>query len=154
MAAPSLGHVPRVTPAVSVGGALPLGLILSGAIMIAGSFGAWFTFSGVIIAGRHLGGGGSVSGTSHGGSGWISFVAGVVLIVAGLAVLGSRGIGLRLWGQLAAAAAGAGLGIAIYTIVNLSASAVEQADAGWGLIVVLIASIGAFLMALTIGVSS
>jgi len=148
---PSLGHVPRVTPAVAVSGALPLGLMVTGAAMIAGSFGAWFTLSGLLIAGHRLGGGASVSGTTHGGAGWISFVAGVVLIVAGLAVLVSRSGVLRLWAQLAAAAAGAGLGIAIYTIVNTSSQEVLQTNVGWGLIVVLIASIAAFLVALTIG---
>ena len=53
--------------------------------------------------------------------------------------------------MLAAAAAGAGLGIAIYTIVNTSSQEVLQTNVGWGLIVVLIASIAAFLVALTIG---
>ena len=46
---------------------------------------------------------------------------------------------------------GGRLGIAIYTIVNTSSQEVLQTNVGWGLIVVLIASIAAFLVALTIG---
>jgi hypothetical protein len=126
---------PRTRSATSSGGIGAVVLLVCGAVMIAGSIGAWFSAS--IFSFSQ-----SEGGATHGGPGWISLVAGIVLIVVGLMGIVTAGNGLRLVGVLGAVCSGAGLGITVYLVDRfLSLPGSSVAHVGWGLILVLVTSI-------------
>lgn len=125
----------------AVGAAGPLVLVLGGVGMIIGSVTAWYSVSFSIL--NRTVQSGTLSGTAHGGEGWISLVGGAVLIIVGLVMLVSDGVALRVMGQVAAASAGAGVAIAIYAMDRIASAYATDTNIGWGLILVLLASLAA-----------
>jgi drug/metabolite transporter (DMT)-like permease len=114
--------------------------------MIIGSANTWVTIPHFATT--------SISGTEHGGEGWISLIAGIVLCIVGVALALSGDTGGQVLGQLAAAAAGAGFAVALYFTDHLGSLGGSHAGIGWGLIVVLLASIAALIAAVGIGLTS
>jgi hypothetical protein len=126
-------------------GAKPWGLallvIIGGVLMAVGGFLPWGTVSfGTISV--------SVDGTYGWGDGWIAFGIGVVLLLAGSALWGLRGV---VWRVLPIVVAAAGVALAIYEVVHISsfghpaprrASAFSaQLGVAYGLIIVLVGAV-------------
>jgi hypothetical protein len=125
----------------AVGVAGPLILALSGVVIIIGSVTAWFTLSVSILSAAIRTG--SVSGTSHGGEGWISLIGGIFLVLVGLLMVLAEGVLQRLLGQVAAVSAGASLGISVYVVDRIASANSAASGIGWGLILVLLGSVAA-----------
>jgi hypothetical protein len=126
----------------------PMVLVFSGVGTIVGSVGSWFSVHSTLGFG-----GTSVAGTSHGGFGWIALISGVVLVLAGAAMIFAGPAALRILGPLAAMAAGASLGIGIYLIDRFTSAQSPSAGVGWGLILVVLASAVAAAAAVYVNVA-
>jgi hypothetical protein len=126
----------------------PMVLLCSGVATIVGSVGSWYSVHSTLGFG-----GTSVAGTSHGGFGWIALISGVILVLAGAAMVFAGPAALRLLGQLAAMAAGASLGVSIYLIDRFVSAPSPIAGVGWGLILVVLASVVAAAAAVSINVA-
>ncbi len=143
----SSGSSDRADKKVKTSAGWPVAFFLCGIAMVVGSRQPWTTV-----------GSSTISGTAHGGAGEVSFVAGIVLIAVTTALILLGGSLLpatrRLLGQLAVGAAGAGFGISVYVIDHLSAGFGSNASPGWGLILVLVASIAALITSVAVTVSA
>lgn len=128
-------RVPRARSSTTTGGVWALVLLVCGAVMIAGSIGAWFSASLFSFSS-------SEGGAAHAGPGWISLMGGILLILVGLMGIVTAGNGLRVVGVLGGVASGAGLGITGYLVDRfLSLPGSSLAHIGWGLILVLVTSL-------------
>ena len=145
-------RVPRMKRPTSAGAGWSSVLMVSGVGIIVGSVNAWVTLSSRFARVPFSV---NLSGTEHGGYGWISLISGIILVVAGLGMLiGSSGL-RRLLNPFAAAAAGASLGISIYYMDRIaSILGVPGAQVGWGVIVVLLASVVSLVLAIYVSVAS
>jgi hypothetical protein len=118
--------------------------------MILGSINQWLAIPHVKAS--------TFDGIAQGGPGQISLVAGIAVVVVGilLAVFGGvlSGVGRRLLSEVAAAGAGAGLGISIYYVVHVHSAGGQNAGLGWGLLVVLVASIAGLIGAIGAGLTA
>ena len=144
---------PKTTPAtVSVGLLL---IMVSGIALMYGSVGSWIRLTGSVgIAGLHLNVNGTDPGISQliGVNGWVTFIAGIVLLVfAGLSLTTDD----TVLAVLTALVAGATLVFAIYDMVRViqkiqqvTTSAGSSISVGWGLIAVLSAAVLAMLVSL------
>jgi hypothetical protein len=154
----STAHTGRPTTIITAGVA---GLLVCSILLVLGSFTPWLSIS---IAGH----GTSVSGTDSGISqligvnGWITFSAGILLFILTCMIVVS---GEPLFRSVALVIALAAAGFAIYDLVRMLQKISQAAsssstglgaafhtdnDIGWGLIVVVIGGIGAFLCAMSI----
>ena len=144
---------PKTAPAtVSVG----LLLIMASAItLMYGSVGSWIRLTGSVgIVGLHVNVNGTDPGISHliGVNGWVTFIAGIVLLVfAGLSLTNDD----TLLAVLTALIAGVTLVFAIYDMVRVvqkiqqvTTSAGSSISVGWGLIAVLSAAVLTMLVSL------
>jgi len=140
----------------------PIVLFLSGVVMMIGSVTSWVS---VDLLGHSLSASGTDSGISAvlGLNGWITFIAGVVLLLLGGLMIVSSEPSLRLLAVLVALAS---LGVAIYAVIrvlweisrshpavnNLGQPASQllsgtSESIGFGLVLVLVAAVGATLAA-------
>jgi len=128
-------------------GAWLLVLLGAGAGIIAGSYNSWLAMGSPF-------GSPSASAIVDDGLGEVSLVAGIVLSVVALLIVGT-GAGTLLK-QLAAAASGAALSAAIYYLVlNFAILPMpSKAYPGWGLILVMVASLAAFVASCAITAST
>jgi hypothetical protein len=125
-------------------------LVLGGAGMIAGSCNSWLA-SGSVFSSQ------GVSGIFGDDFGEVSLIAGIVLTLAALLML--RSGSLHLLGQLATGAAGAGLAAAgyfwyfIFRLDLIPDLRPFGAYPGWGMLLVILSSLVAFVASCAISVS-
>jgi hypothetical protein len=118
--------------------------------MIVGSCNSWLTPGSVFSSP-------SFSGIFDDGLGEVSLIAGIVLTLAALLMLGTGS--LHLLAQIAAAAAGAGLAAAgyfwysIYRLDFIPAFTTVGVHLGWGMFLVILSSLVAFVASCVISVS-
>ena len=147
---PSMPTPARRRNRAGAGPAWHLLLVLGGAGMILGSWNSWMS-SGSVFDSR------SVSGIFDDSLGEISLIAGVAITLATLLMLATGSS--HLLAQLTAAAAGAGLAAAgyywyaVHRLDLVPAVTTVSVHLGWGLFLVILSSLVAFVASCVISVS-